>query len=551
IGEDGSGFYATAYNLYLTIYSLAVTGFPVAVAKLVATYAAEGRYRDVKQIVKTSRLAFGILGVIASLALMLLARPYVTWVENPGAFYSVLMVAPSLLFSCLMSVQRGYNQGMKNMIPTAVSQVIEVLFKAACGLGFSLIVKNHFTAEFEQFGTVFGTAYENAGSASVAISSLSAAAVILGVSVSTCAGWLYLAIRNAVKGDGISKSQLKGSPEPHSSRYLLKQILIFVFPIALSSVTVNITGLIDNSSVLYRLRHVIETDLAALYLSHGGWLEMAERTLEEIPNYLYGVYNTAISIFNLVPSLTGSFGMSALPHVTTAWQQKDQKALRRGVSSTLRLTTLIAAPAGFGIAFLAAPIADLLYGSSMPIGSHIAGSILPTLGIAAIFVALVSPINALLQAIGRIDVPVKLMLVGGLVKLASNYLLVGIPSLNIMAAPMGNLLCYFVIFVFSLIILSRETRIRYNLKSIFFKPLFSGLLCGVFARLSYSGLELLLGDRMSGTLAKLVTVAAIGVGALVYLVALGATGALVRADVRSLPGGAKIEKVLEKIQMLR
>lgn len=546
IGEDGVGFYNTAYNLYLTIYSLAVTGFPVAVSKIVASLAAEGRYRDVRKLVKVTRWAFGILGVVSSLALALLARPYAQMVDNPRAYYCVLMVAPSLLFSCLMSVQRGYNQGMQNMAPTAISQVIEVLFKAGVGYGLAYLTKARLSAEFAASGTVFGEACATAGAADVAIAALTSAAVIVGVSVSTFAGWAYLAIRKAFKGDGIYAAQIVHSPRARSAKYLLKQIGIFVLPIALSSVTVTITGLIDNMSVLNRLGVVTETGLGALYASHGGWLEQAEKAVEDIPNYLYGVYGTAISIFNLVPSLTGSFGMSALPHVTSAWQLKNRKAVKLGVESTLRLTALIAAPAGFGISFLASPIAQLLYGARMPVGSHIAGSVLTTLGIAAIFVAVVSPLNALLQAIGRIDVPVKLMALGGAIKLASNYFLVAIPSLNIKAAPAGNLLCYMTIFILSLIILQKEIRVKLDLAGTLIKPMFAGLMCGAFALLAYKAATYLLPSINE----KIITVFAIGVGALVYLVALGVTKALAREDVRSFPAGAKLEKLLEKLRLL-
>ena len=56
------------------------------------------------------------------------------------------------------------------------------------------------------------------------------------------------------------------------------------------------------------------------------------------------------------------------------------------------------------------------------------------MGISAIFVSLVLPVNAALQAMGRADLPVKLLLAGGAFKLGCNYLLVGVPWLNIQAA---------------------------------------------------------------------------------------------------------------------
>ncbi len=547
ITEDGSGFYSTAYNLYLTIYSIAVTGFPVAVSRIVAKYVSEGRYRDVKRVFRVSSAAFALLGVVSTAALMLLARPYVESIENPHAFWCVLAVAPSLLFSCLMSTHRGYNQGLKNMTPTAVSQVVEVLFKAGCGLAFSYYLKSRCINEFLASGTVFGSAMPDAATADVITASYAAAGAILGVSISTFAGWLYLFVRRMFVSDGITHAQVIQSPRAHSNGYQIRQICRVVFPIALSAATVTLTGLIDNYSVLDRLRTVIESDLATLYASHGGWLEQAEKAVEHLPNYLYGVYNLGITIFNLVPALTGSFGMSALPHVTGAWIAKDKTSVKTYMESTLRMTTLIAAPIGFGISFLAGPIADLLYGNSMPVGSKLLVPILSVLGVAAIFVAIVNPLNALLQAIGKLKVPVYLMIVGGVVKLACNYFLVAIPEFNIKATPTGNLMCYFVITVLSVIVLIRVTKIKLSLSSVFLKPLFAGLMCGVFALLSYNVFTRFL-PQISD---KLLTVAAIAVGALVYLIVLGVTKALNREDILGLPGGRKISVLLEKVKLLR
>ena len=546
IGEDGNGFYTTAYNLYSTIYSLAVTGFPVAVSKIVSSYASQGRYKDIRQVRRVSTVFFGVMGVVSAIVLALLAKPYVESIDNAGAYYCVLAVAPSLLFSCLMSTHRGYNQGMKNMTPTAISQVVEVLFKAAFGLGGAYLMKARFVAEYAAAGTVLGQVMPDAAAADVMISSLAAAGSIFGVSMSTFAGWLFLVVRGWFVGDGVRASQLIESPKAHSNRYLLKQICRVVLPIALSSAAVSITGLIDNYSVLGRLRLVIETDMQALYASHGGVLELAERTAEQLPNYLYGVYGLGITLFNLVPSLTGSFGMSALPHVSSAWVAGDKKATRVNMESMMRVTMLIAAPCGMGIAFLAGPIADLIYGAKTPVGAQLVVPMLSLLGIAAIFVAVVNPMNALLQAVGRYSVPVYLMIIGGIIKLASNYTLVAIPELNIKAAPMGNLLCFLFIMIASFIILSRITGIRFSVMGIFVKPLLAGALCGATAMLGYN-----LITRFLSISDKLATVGAIGIGGIVYLIALALLRAIEREDVLGLPGGGKICRILEKMRILR
>ncbi len=543
IGEDGMGFYSTAYNFYLTIYAIAVTGFPVAISKIVAGYSTEKRYKDVKRVIRVSRAFLIVLGVVFTAILIFTAKPYVAWAKNPRAYYCVLAVAPSVIFSCLMSTYRGYNQGMKNMTPTAVSQVIEVLFKAAGGLAGAYVLKNYFVNEYAASGTVFGTVMANSAEAQVTILSLAAAGAMFGVSISTFVGYLYLLLHHIFKGDGISRELLENSPAPDSKGKILGQIMRIGIPIALSSAAVTLTGLIDNFSIMDRLNLVVNTDIATVYSSHMGVLELAEKQLEDIPNFLYGVYNMGMPIFNLVPALTGSFGMSALPHITSSWLMKDDALTKRYMESALRITMLIAAPAGFGIAFLSGPIAKLIY-SRNPVGAALMEPMLTILGLAAIFVAVVNPISAMLQAVGRVDVPVKLMIAGGLIKLATNYFVVAIPALNIKAAPLGNLLCYFFITACSLMVLKRVTKIKMNMRSVLWKPLFGGLLTGSYALVAYYLLDKFIGGRTA-------TLGAIVVGGVVYLIAVGLMKAIEPEDIIELPGGKKLVDLLEKLHIIR
>ena len=162
---------------------------------------------------------------------------------------------------------------------------------------------------------------------------------------------------------------------------------------------------------------------------------------DEIPNYLFGAYNMSVTLFNLIPALTTTFGVSALPAVTAAWAARSKSLLRRNIESVWRVTSMIAFPAGFGICALAEPILTLVYQAD-PASIPIAAPILRVLGLAAVFVALSSPTNSMLQAVGKVNVPVKLMLLGGFLKLAVNFVLVPIPAVNIQGAPYGTLLCW-------------------------------------------------------------------------------------------------------------
>ena len=543
IEEDGIGFYSYAYNIYSVIYSITVTGFPTAVSKIVAQYASEGRWRDVRRTVKVSRVFLGILGGIAAVVMIIAAKPYCEFKNNFYAYVSLIALGPSLLFSCFMATHRGYNQGMSNMVPTAVSQVVEVIFKALTGLAGSYAAKAFFTAEYASKGTVLGEVQENAAQALVSICALSAAGAMLGVTLSTFAGWLYFVIRRAKHGDGISREDYVSAPKAEPGGRILKKVLAVGLPIAFSAAAVSLTGLIDNETVINRLAGCLAKNPAALFASHNGVLELAEKNIEDIPNYLYGVYNIGMPLFNLVPTITGTFGISVLPHITTAWQQRDRRTARINMERALKLTTLVAAPAGFGIAFLAGPLAKLLF-ASRTIGVVLTAPMLTVLGVAAVFVGISGIVNSMLQAVGRVDIPLKLMIIGGIIKLTSNYLLIGIPRFNIKAAPFGNLLCYAVIVVLGLLILIKATRIRIDLVETMIKPMIAGLAAGLSARLVYTAVAVT--DRT-----KVATVAGLAAAVLVYVIMVAVFGLITEDEALDFPGGKKLLPLLKKIKIVR
>lgn len=75
------------------------------------------------------------------------------------------------------------------------------------------------------------------------------------------------------------------------------------------------------------------------------------------------------------------------------------------------------------------------------------------------------------------DLPVKLLMVGLLIKVALNYTLCGIPEINILGAGTGTVVCYAFITVMSVFFLCRVTGVVPNFISVFVKPLMAGGLC--------------------------------------------------------------------------
>ena len=309
-------------------------------------------------------------------------------------------------------------------------------------------------------------------------------------------------------------------------------------PVGVGAIAVNIAGSIDALILQMRMGDIVAEHSDLLLNMYDGMISsVVVQNLSELPNYLYGCYGNALTVFTLVPTITQAFGTSALPTVTDAWTRGHKREIKSSIESVIRLTALVSIPAGLGIATLAFPITQILYAGST--GAPITARVLVTLGIAAIFAALSTPLISILQAVGRVDLPVKIMIGTLTIKVVLNYVLVAIPQINVIGASLGTLVCYATEVAISLFALSRYTRIHISLTTTFIKPTIASVLCCVTAFLSHGLLDTFLPNVLA-------TFAAIGAGGVIYVISLLLLKAIHRSDVLMLPKGEKIAKILEK-----
>lgn len=547
IGGEGFGYYNTAYTIFTPLYTIATAGIPVAVAKMISEYMTLGRYRDVRRIFQISMTCFIVTGTTGSL-IMLFGSKFLagTVCGNPGAFLSVIILSPAVFFLCMTSAYRGYYQGLRNMYPTAISQVIEAVVKVVIGLSLTLLVTNmgisHYAESGKFLGIDVGISAEGLSDTS-AIAPIAAAAAIAGVMISTMVGMIYLMAHYHFKGDGITQAELYDAPEATSKKKLLKTLITIAVPVCLASLSTNITNLIDVVSLMNRMEYAIRIDHFTVLEMYEGLLPEGIE-LEGIPNYLYGVYSgMPITLFNLVPAIATTFGTAALPNVAAAWTSHNRHKIKKSVDTVLRLTTLIAVPAGIGLSVMSHEILELLYPLRMS-EVEIAAPILKIMGITVIFVCTCASCHSILQGIGKERLPLIFMIVGAVIKLVINYIFVAIPSLNIQAAPYGSLICYIIIMIIDIIAINRYAQIKINLYATFILPLFCGVLCGIGAKISYVVFDIFFSSRVS-------TVLAIGVAVVIYGLSILLTKGITKKDFLMIPKGEKIAKVLEKIRLLR
>lgn len=539
--ETGFTYFTASYNLFTTIYALTVTGLSTAIARMVAACSTKGRYRDCRNILRVSIRIFIILGIAGTVVMFTCSKLFAKASNEENAVYAIMCMSPAVFFSCMMAAYRGYYEGLRNMIPTAVSEVVEVIAKLITGLLFAAMTLKLGQRQYESTGKVFGLQVlssvsgqqPSAVDVTEAILPFAAAGAMLGIALSTMAGFLYLFISYKRSGDGFTRQEFMNSPKPVRNKAVVYSLIKTALPITLSSVVINLTGMIDLFSVMNRLEYAYHKDSAYFDQIYGTYAAG-----KKMHTYIYGGYGMATTIFNLIPAFTTIFAKSALPNLTAAWVERDQRILKKSVESVLRMTSLIAFPAGIGIFAVADRISTLLYGSRPGALVSIAPP-LRLLGLAAIFLALVSPIYSILQAVGRFDLPVKFMMVGATLKLLINFILVGIPQINIKGAPIGTGICYAVIMFLCLSKLHQITGVSFNYFKIFGKIFLSALFCGGVAFAM---------TRISDS--SMVTIAGIGIAGLAYVIGLLLFRALPREDVMMLPKGEKLADVMEKFGFL-
>ena len=544
-GGVGTGLFNSAYALYNPLFMLSTAGFPIAISRMVSESITKKRYKDVRQIHMLSVPIFIVAGWLCFLAMIVGGFIYVKIIHADNAIFALLCLSPTIFFGCLMSIYRGYFEGMKNMAPTAISEIIEATCKLFLGFTASFVVQKYGMSCYEATGYVFGTKCTNQVEAENVIIPIAIGAAILGISLGSLFGFLFLFIRYKRGGDGITREELQNAPPPRKSSQTLRVMVRTAIPIGLGAIIMSLGDMVDSTIVNIRINGIMQNDPDALLNVYGSLIPDYVYDSGTTHTFLYGCYGIALTLMMLVTAVTQVFGTTALPSVTAAWTEGNKEKLKKSMETVMRVTTLVTIPSGIGMSVLAEPLLSLIYNSSsvsdeVEIGSRV----LTIMGISVIFIATSTPLCSMLQAVGRMDVPLKLFAVSMVIKIVVNYILVGSPAINIQGANVGSIVSYGFVTVAALFVLCRETKIVPDFVSIFVKPLMAGVVCGAAAYFSEIFFDFFFRQRLATILAVIVAMVA-------YVIALFVFKAIKREDILQMPKGNKIVKLLEKRKLIR
>ena len=505
IGEAGAADFNNAYNIYAVLLTVSTAGLPVAVSKLVSEANALNRRNQVRRTFRLALVLFLTLGLISFLVMFFRADALAGMMNDSKAAAGIRALAPAVVCVGCLAALRGYSQGHSNMAPTSVSQIIEALCKLVVGLGLAFwLVKQGKDPD------------------------VAAAGAITGVTVGTVVALIYMVLDFFLSR---GREDTHGTDRPDSAGSILANILKIAVPITLSSSMVGIVTVIDSSLVQGQLQ-------SALNLT-----EKASRTL-------YGNYSGALNIYNLPTSLMAAITASVIPAVSAALARRDRRGAARITGSALRITALLSFPMGVGLFVLGTPIIRLLFPS---LNVEVAGPLLSTLGVATPFVCMVLVCNSVLQAHGFINLPVIVMVLGGIVKIVNNYNLVG--AIGIAGAPVGNILCFGLALVLDLVVITRVIPNRPRLLPIFIKPAIASAIMGGAAWAVYGLLSRVLTAEQVNEAGETIRVVsrmgnaagiflAIAVAGVVYLVLVVAIRAISKDDLALMPKGDKLARLL-------
>ncbi|MDO4176658.1 MAG: polysaccharide biosynthesis protein [Bacillota bacterium] len=506
IGAAGMANYAPAYAIYSVLLVISTAGLPVATSKMVSERYAVGQYKEADRVFRISRILMTALGLAGALVVLFGASGIAHLVHVPGSALAMQATAPALLIVPLMSAYRGYFQGQQNMNPTAVSQIMEQLFRVGIGLSLGYIMMN---------GSLFAEQYDSGARG--------AAGGCFGASAGALAGLatvllIYGLSRKAIK----ARIRKDKSGEHEASGKILKTLILIAIPITIGAALLPLMNLIDSGIVNYRL----ETT---------GWET-------EVAKDLYGqLTSMADPIIGFPQVFMQAIIVSIVPMVSAANRLNDKEELKDTISLGLRMTTMIAFPCTIGLLILAKPALLLLY--PFQVESAISATpCLRVLAIGFIFLGLVTTMTGILQGLTKQNWPVINLAIGIAVKIIVTWILVGIHSINIVGAAIGTLCAYLTAATLDYMCVVKFSGARIPVKLAIVKPLLSSIVMGMFVFASYK-LFMLTGHN------SIATVLSILIGGVVYGIMIVKTKGISRDEMIGIKFGTKIAAICDRLRL--
>lgn len=401
VGDEGMGYFNTAYAIYGFFYILCTAGVPKSLTILLRGRSGESCEYDNRFILKCGLRLFTKIGLFATLLNIVCAPAFAKFIGNTNAVLSIILIAPSILFVSLGGVLRGYLNSYEKLIPIAVSQLLEGASKLALGLLFAFIGVRM--------------------SAPIYVVS---ALAISGITVGSALSFAYMLFVSFFNNKGLNCRQKCTLERKSISAKILKNAI----PIALSSSLLNLSSTIDLTVIIKRLVNNGMSEINA--------------------NSIYGNYTTlAVPMFTLVVSVLTPISTSYMPRLSEFAGTGHMASFKKEFDKLLLITLLISVPASIVFWFYSFDLLDVLFSVQ---SSALGADMLVCLSCGLSLLTSLTVVNTALESMGKVGIAVGSLTIGAITKFVVSYLLVGNTSLGILGAPVGTVISYAVSLIISL-----------------------------------------------------------------------------------------------------
>lgn len=511
MGDQGQAYYGIAFEIYAIALLLTSYSLPLAVSKLVSARVAKGERRNAFRVFKAALLfaitAGTLIGLIVFFGSDFIAGKIMAMEPSK---YALRVLAPCLLVVAIMGVIRGYFQGLGTMLPTAISQILEQIVNAVVSVvGASYLFEFGKKAAETKAKEYLPAAYGAAGGT-------------LGTLTGAIAGLLFL-IFVFLAYKKIIKRQLRRD----QSRY--RESYSDIFTVLFYTITPVIL-----STAVYQSTKILDAGIFSNIMDVQG---MPKEEYETLWGMYSGKFNTLV---NVPLAISNAVGASVIPSLTAAVTSGNRKLVYNKIQLATRFTMIISIPSMVGCMVLARPVLDLLFSGN----NKIPAMLLVSGSVTIVFYSLSTITNAMLQGVNRMTIPIRNAAISLGIHLVSLLIMLVAFKMNIFAVIGGTIVFSFSMCVLNQRALRREIGYRQERMKTFVIPLMASIIMGIVALIVQMLLEFLLPQ-------KLATVFTLVIAVLVYGVALLLLGGLTEEEIRSMPKGNSIVKLLKKVHLLR
>lgn len=504
IGDEGNGYYSSAYNIYTIILLISSYSIPSAISKVIAQRLALREYRNAHRIFHCAIIYVIVVGGIASLFTFFGAGLLVE--DNSTVVLKVF--APTIFLSGLLGVLRGYFQAHQTMVQTSLSQIIEQILNAIVSLLAAHLLIQTVLTQSETTQAIYGAIGSALGTGSGVLIALLFMWAIYGLNRRL----ILNRVRKDDKHDELSYSQIFGI------------IFGMVTPFILSTFIYNFSTSLNQTIYTKVMKYVMQLSEAEIAVN-------------------YGVFaGKAVVISNIPIAIASSMSAAMIPTISGSYAQGDKEKTRHQVHVAVQTTMLISIPCAFGMFALAQPITQLLFPQKESL--LLAAALLRAISISVIFYALSTLTNAVLQGIGKVNAPVINAAAALIIQTVVLVLLLAYTDLSLYALAVAMVVYSFLMCLLNNIAVRKSLGYRQEMVKTFLKPALSALVMGVAAYYVYKVIYLLIPVNIVALLPS------IFVAVIIYFTLVIKTGALSEEELAHIPKGHLIVRMAKKLHLL-